>query len=154
MITWESDKRLVVGETSFELAVFLKGFTGKADFALQKPRQMVECYLALRDEFHEANVVELGIFRGGSVALLAETLSPNKMVSIDIETERVSRLDEFISTRGLTETIVQHYGVDQSDTAALDKIVARHFGDASLDLVIDDASHDRDLTLASFNALF
>lgn len=154
MIRWESDHRLVVGETSFELAVFLKGFTGEADFALQKTRGIVERYLDLRDEFHEANVVELGIFRGGSVALLVEALSPNKMVSIDIETERVAQLDEFVAARGLTKTIVPHYGVDQSDTAAIDEIVARHFGDAPLDLVIDDASHDRDLTLASFNALF
>ena len=76
------------------------------------------------------------------------------MVSIDIETERVAQLDEFVAARGLTKTIVPHYGVDQSDTAAIDEIVARHFGDAPLDLVIDDASHDRDLTLASFNALF
>ena len=47
-----------------------------------------------------------------------------------------------------------HYGVDQSDTDTLRRLVDEEFGDARLDLVIDDASHEVEPTEASFNVLF
>ena len=47
-----------------------------------------------------------------------------------------------------------HTDVDQSDRGHLAKIADEAFGDAPLDLVVDDCSHQYEATRASFNELF
>ncbi len=54
----------------------------------------------------------------------------------------------------LGDVVHAHFGVDQGDRSRLARIVADEFGTAPLDLVIDDASHLLDPTIASFNLLF
>lgn len=100
------------------------------------------------------NIVELGIAEGGSTALLALDAAPSRLVAIDIETERLEALDRFVADRGLDGVVTAHYGVDQSDRAGLAGVVDGAFGSGSIDLVIDDASHQLDLTRASFEVLF
>ncbi len=70
------------------------------------------------------------------------------------ESERIEALDSFIAQRDLSSVLRPHYGVDQSDRAALSAICRDEFGGAPLDMVIDDASHLLGPTRASFDALF
>ena len=46
------------------------------------------------------------------------------------------------------------YGVNQAAGDAMGPILRENFGSAPLDLVVDDASHELDLTRQSFNMLF
>jgi hypothetical protein len=114
----------------------------------------VEEYLDVLDGFPDANVVELGIAQGGSVALMALVSAPRKLVALELDEDRVEALDELIGRLGLTERVRPIYGVDQGDRDRLREIVDAEFAGEPLDLVIDDASHRLEETRASFETLF
>ena len=126
-------------------------------FFLHKPRRLLDQYVALwrqRPGTTHANMLELGIFDGGSVAFWFELLKPDKYVALDnTRRDDVVRLDEFIASRGLGDRIKTFYDTDQSDCEALRRIVDTEF-DGPLDLIIDDASHWYTQTRASFETLF
>jgi predicted O-methyltransferase YrrM len=145
-------ERFRVGGVDFECS-FEHG--SKPDrFLICKNRGLVEDYLAVFDDFPDANMVELGIMDGGSVALAALAASPAKLVALELDEERVAALDDLLARLGLTERIHAYYGVDQADRTRLRAIVDDEFGDQQLDLVVDDASHRLDETRASFETLF
>jgi len=121
---------------------------------LMKPREMIERYVDLLEEVQPRTVLELGIYQGGSTAFLAQLLQPERLVALDITPSRVDLLDAFVEEHGLGDVVRLHYGTDQSDAQALERILAEDLGGTPPDLVIDDASHWLDLTRASFEILF
>jgi hypothetical protein len=144
--------RFRVGDIEFQCS-FQRG--SKADrFFIRKHRRLVEEYLDVFDDFPHANVVELGIAEGGSVALTALVAPPKKLVAFELDENRVDALDELIGRLALTERVHPYYGVDQADRTRLRAIIDEEFADEPLDLVIDDASHRLDETRASFETLF
>ncbi len=145
----------------FELdgVTFLSGLArpndlGPERFLLLKPRWMIERYMDLFDRLDPSSVVELGIYEGGSTAFLALYSDTHQHVAVDLRAEPVESLDMLIQNRGMDERIHAHYGVDQGDREALVAILDLHFGEAELDLVIDDASHRLEPTRTSFDLLF
>jgi predicted O-methyltransferase YrrM len=120
---------------------------------LLKPRFVVEQYVALVERLQPRTILDLGIYAGGSAALLAQLAQPDRLVALDIR-KGCAPLDRHIAEHHLEDVIHPRYGVDQSDTDQLDEIMATEFGNEPIDLVIDDASHLADLTRASFNRLF
>jgi predicted O-methyltransferase YrrM len=159
VIEWKSPTNLVVDEVGFVLAATdTQGGRRQADEAgallLRKAPWMVDRYLALRSEISPANVVELGIYDGGSTAFLSLLFAPRRLVAVELQPAPVEALERFIAERGLGTSVKPYYGVDQSDTDRLAEIVTAEFGAEPLDLVIDDASHLLEPTSASFNALF
>jgi predicted O-methyltransferase YrrM len=123
-------------------------------FMLVKSRQMVERYEQLLSGLRPERIVDLGIFQGGSAALFALLARPDRLVTLDIEDEPVTGLEDFIDDRGLRDHVHTYYGFDQADADRLRRMVAGEFGDQAIDLVVDDASHLLGPTRASFNALF
>jgi predicted O-methyltransferase YrrM len=121
---------------------------------LYKPRDMIDAYAPIIDEFHGGRMVELGIFRGGSTAFFAVAMSPAQLVALELSSSRLPLLDDFVESRGLSDAIRLHYGTDQSDQEAVSAIVDRELAGEPLDLVIDDASHLYGPTRASFEVLF
>jgi predicted O-methyltransferase YrrM len=115
---------------------------------------MVARYERLLAPFEGPRMVELGISQGGSVALLALLARPEKFVAIELASEPVAPLLDALRERGMADAVKPYFGVDQADRARLTQIVEDEFGDAPLDLVIDDASHRYDETVASFEVLF
>lgn len=146
-----SESRLEVDGVSFEFGREY-GIKTDADFFLAKPDGLVHDFLTLVDDAR-GNVVELGIFRGGSAALMALRAPAERIVVVDL-CDAVDDLDRFIADRGLQARLRPHYQVDQSDRPALAAILDAEFGEAPLDLVIDDASHVLDPTRASFEEIF
>ena len=61
---------------------------------------------------------------------------------------------DHIARLGLEDRVSLHYGVSQDDRAAVERAVSDKFGDAPVDMVVDDASHAYRLTRASFEILF
>jgi predicted O-methyltransferase YrrM len=121
---------------------------------VEKPRELVERYIAIIDEVRPARIVELGIRRGGSTALLSELARPEKLVSVEIDAAVPPGLTRYLEQSGRSESVRPYCGVDQSDRTRLGAIVAEEFEGEALDLVIDDASHYYEQTLASFEVLF
>jgi predicted O-methyltransferase YrrM len=123
-------------------------------FYIAKPQALIDRYRDLLADWHPERILELGIAEGGSCAFLTLLAKPKKFVTIDLEPSRLPALDAFILARGLDEVIKPFYGVDQSDRNRLNEILDAELGDQPIDLVIDDASHDYELSRASFEILF
>lgn len=130
---------------------------GDACFNFFKGKWTVDQYAqfwSLRSDFSAGQVLELGIYDGGSAAFWFESLQPQKMVALDIESRGDSAyFKRYIEKRGLAERLKTYWQTDQGDAARLLEIVACEFG-APLDLVLDDASHQYVLTKTSFQTLF
>ena len=159
MLEWTDDTRLAVDGVEFVLAPVAvraaQAATASGALLLRKPRWMVERYIALQSQIDEsANIFELGIYEGGSTALLALMFRPRRLVAVDLDTGRGNALKQFLAAHGMSESVRPYFGVDQADRMRLAEIVAQEYASEPLDLVIDDASHLLMPTTASFNLLF
>lgn len=154
-LRWEGDDRLVVGPTSFDLTVDPARWAASSSadrFVLLKTRRMVEAFVRNVPDRVE-RVVDLGIFKGGSIALCCELFHPERIVGVDLEPARVQALDEFVDRRSLGRSVELHFGTDQGDREALTRIVEDGSGGRPLDLVVDDGSHLYTPTRASLEVL-
>ena len=131
---------------------------GQNCFGFHKGRALVEEYLDFFRQHSPAgcnNIVELGLFDGGSIPFWFELLQPAKHVGIDIRDRRdESYFQDYVKSRGAADRIETHWKTDQADSQRLRAICDKAFNDEPIDLVIDDASHWYAETLASFEALF
>ena len=100
------------------------------------------------------NIVDLGIYKGGSCVLYNELFNPAKLVAIDCQKDEVVPLRNYLDARNAADTVKLYYKTDQSDRAALGRLYDTEFGSELLDLVVDDASHIYEQTKASFNFFF
>lgn len=147
--TWTSDRDFTLDGVGYRS---MEGPVTEGQMLLLKPREAVEAYEELLRREQPKTILELGIYNGGSAALLSQLARPEKMVVVDIR-DGCPRLERFLDAHDLRGTVVPYYGVDQADGQRLGEIVAAEF-DGPIDLVIDDASHLEPLTRASFNRLF
>jgi predicted O-methyltransferase YrrM len=119
-----------------------------------KDERMVEPYRELFARYPHPRVVELGIYQGGSVALIALLAKPRKLLAFELEEAPVEPLLELLRERGLEEVVRPYFGVDQRDKARLAQVLDDEIGDEPLDVVVDDASHLYEPSVASFEVLF
>ena len=160
VLSWKTEDLFVVGETTFKILPE-HGFWGReplemerADFLVAKPRWLVERYVELISDLRPEYIFELGIFQGGSTALLAEVARPRRLVAIDRLPGRKQLVEDYASSRGLQDVVRTYAGVDQADRGRLAEIVDEEFEGHALDLVVDDCSHQYVETRESFNELF
>jgi SAM-dependent methyltransferase len=125
-------------------------------FMLLKPPRLLEQYKAIwrhRSATPIANILELGIYDGGSIAFWFELLKPDKYVALDLVDWGDSEyFNKYVSSRKLEDHIKTFWKSDQSDVEALRRIVSTEFN-GPLDLIIDDCSHLYSATRASFETL-
>jgi len=154
-VTWIDHETLRVGDTRFRVRYELEdlhaGTSSPDDFLLAKDRSLISTILETAP-VPVRNMVELGIFKGGSVAFYSLVFSPQRLVAIDLS-DQAPALGAFIDRHGLSETGRLCFGVDQGDPVALRDILEANFEPGSLDLVIDDCSHLYGPTKASLNVL-
>lgn len=148
---WLSDDELEIDGQRFHFV--MGGASTDEEFVVTKEPELARDYVSLLERHRDGNVVELGIFQGGSAALAFLVAQPRKLVVLDI-CEPVAALDAFVARRQIGEVLKPYYGVDQADTESLRAIVAEEFAGQPLDLVIDDASHLGHETRVSFDVLF
>jgi cephalosporin hydroxylase len=157
-LTWAPD-RLLINDLVLRLQHYKNddwelGANCLLFFKIKGLVDQYERFWATRPDFQARNVLELGMFDGGSLAFWMETLAPNKIVGVDIETRTNSEyFTRYLASRNLQQRIKTRWGVDQRDAAALHEIAQTEFG-GKLDMVIDDASHFYPSSKASFEILF
>lgn len=146
-----------VNKISFDLEPRLKGRPGPAEFRLHRTKGLVNDYA---DFFHRnpdavpRRMMEIGIWQSGSMVFWNEVLRPRRFTGIDLRSPGdLSAFDRYLASRGLGDRVRARWGVNQGDGGQLREII-RADDLAPLDLVIDDGSHQYDLTLRSFNTLF
>ena len=157
MIHWIDDQHLDLDGVRFRLDMSGERplDDGGSEIVLMKTCELVKAYADALAPYHNCNVVEVGVWGGGSTILWHRLLRPRKLVAIELEHEVPKALSRYIDENALEGTIVPCFGVDQSDTEALREILRREFADEQVvDVVIDDASHRYEPTKAAFNELF
>lgn len=122
-------------------------------FSLQKSPEMVEALLSTLAEIGAREIVEIGVFRGGSAALMALLPDTERLLAIEYDDLAGSALEQLVEARGLTDRVHLAGGTDQADRGAVLAALATAGIDRP-DLVIDDASHRYAETLSSFETLF
>jgi SAM-dependent methyltransferase len=156
-LTWLDEEHLRCGGADL-LAVFdtrSDELQSTAEqFILVKSRHMIDWYEQEFAQDAPRRVLEVGIFKGGSVALFAGLWQPERLVAVDIITQPVAALEAFVRDHGLGDRVKTRYGVDQADAGALRSLIAEEFGDAPLDLVVDDGCHYLAESKATFDAVF
>jgi hypothetical protein len=110
-------------------------------------------YIDHLDGFKVDNMIEVGIWDGGSAIFFWNLLSPKKLCCIELK-HKAEYLTNYIEREKLSEGFRVHFGVDQADRERLNAIIAEEYAGDALDLVIDDASHLYTPSLATFETLF
>ncbi len=157
-LVWKRD-RMILGNLVFRLEHCKSDEweLGEECFVFYKTRPLVEQYRkwwASIPRFTAKNILELGVWDGGSVAFWFEQFKPVKHVGVDIQAKQESEyFRRYVEERGLEDRIRIYWNTDQADNGKIGEIVAREFR-GPLDLVIDDASHLYGPTKASFELLF
>jgi hypothetical protein len=164
MLSWVDDDRFVVegatfrvipnGTSSRAFAAAAQGALDAGELFVAKPRWRIDRYVTVIEQLEPRNVVELGIYHGGSTALFAQLARPRRLVAIDLQKGGHDPLDRFVAERGLEDVVHAYDGVDQGSRRRLSEIAEEEFAGESLDLVVDDCSHQYGLTRAAFNELF
>ena len=135
-----ADKLVRVGDDTFRFGVPPQPTPDDRTPPVFKSRILLDQLAQVVHRLEPTHIDEFGIYRGGSVALLAAMAEPRKQVAFELTPEREAPLDDFLRERQLDETVVAEYGVDQGSPDVI-RILDREFGDSAIDLVIDDASH-------------
>jgi len=157
-LVWHPD-RMLLGDLVFRLEHYANDSweLGSECFHFYKIKSLVDQYAKFwsrRENFRARNILELGIWGGGSIVFWFECFCPDKYVGVDHRNKEDSQyFQRYKAFRGLEQRIKTYWGTDQGDSARLREIVHAEF-EGSLDLVIDDASHMYDLTKRSFETLF
>jgi methyltransferase family protein len=105
-------------------------------------------------ELKPQNLLEIGIYQGGSTVFWNLVLEPERHLALDLYDRSVEVLDEFAASGSKHGRLDIRYGLDQSDAEAVTAAVQETFGDEDIDLVIDDGSHSYAESRASFETLF
>jgi hypothetical protein len=154
-LTWSDDRTFRLDDVEYVCRPFGNRVPSTSDrFCILKPRWSVELYEQVLTQLTPRNVVEIGIYDGGSTALFARLAQPEKLVAVDVKATPSPALEEYLDMRGLRDTVSTYYGVDQADRPRLTKILDSEVGTEPLDLVVDDASHAVAPTRTTFNCLF
>ena len=150
---YSPDLEIVDGVT-FELRPRRRTPTRKGWVCLRKNRAFSNRYISLASEFAGCQMVEVGVDQGGSTSFFTKLLAPRKLVAFELSDQPVPRLTDFLAIHDPEARVEINWGVDQSDRVAVPRILDRAFGEEKLDLVIDDASHYLEPSIATFEMLF
>lgn len=156
-LPWINGTVLDFGGVKVELCVppeLYERRSARDHFILGKSRSMIDAMMAAVSGIPVANIVDVGVYKGGSVVFLNEAFQPRHLVAIDSNTAGIPPLRDYCSPPDRSSRIGVYLGVNQSDKAALTQICAQAFAGEPIDLVVDDASHFYSETRETFRALF
>jgi SAM-dependent methyltransferase len=154
-IPWVSDELIDFGDVRVELCVppaLYERQTADGHFIIGKSRGMIEDELRVLGDRSVERMVDVGVYKGGSVVLFHKLLAPRKLVAIELHTTPLPPLDDYVARHAREIRVAR--GVNQADFATVDGIYSTEFGNEPLDLVVDDASHFYRETRATFQTLF
>jgi hypothetical protein len=157
-LTWTSSTDLHIDGTVFHASVnpeiYHNRVSDESGFLLVKNREMVEAIVSVCDPVVPQTIVDIGIWQGGSVALLDRVFRPEKLIALEYSTRELPTLDTYIAKHRREENVKVFKGVNQGDARRITAILDAELGGRKIDLVVDDASHFFDETRISFNCIF
>lgn len=145
-------KTIELGGVTFKLDQRPGNQRDKSDkdaFVLVKTPKFLEYYDKLKAKAAPKDIMEIGMFEGGSMVYLDQVFQPTKLVGIDLRSDPIEPLEAYGEDK---EHIVTVYGCSQDEQSTL--MAARANFPTGIDLVVDDASHLYAQTKATFEMLF
>jgi SAM-dependent methyltransferase len=153
-IEWINDKEFVVAGVKFRCSLGDHSLvTDEQRIVLLKDKFVLDNYREVFRDTQPKNFLEFGIYQGGSPALFSLLFDCEKFVGIDIRPP-VAGFAAFCSRHPVGQKIRIHYGVNQIDESRIDAILRDEFGDAPVDVIVDDASHAYAHTRRTFEIAF
>jgi len=158
-IVWTETGKFQVGSQTFQTQTFgPKMDTASDAFILYKEPKHFELYSSWWPaSFAPSDVLELGIWAGGSVVFWNEMIQPKQLSGLDIEKPESLGPDNWANVQRYQNqhgSVVRLYwNTSQGDSAAVGRIIKEDFP-TGIDFVIDDASHFYSLSRASFEIIF
>lgn len=151
MLEWISSERAVLNGVPIRVAVGdVKDLrTTDEEVVVLKGRTFFEDYVRLCPA--PKNILEVGVFEGGSALILASMYPNARIVGLDIRGQNPAVL-QHIDRMGYGDRVSINYEVSQADEAAVLRVMDTL--DDLPDLVIDDASHMYGLTRSTFEVIF
>lgn len=157
-IAWSERNRCTVDGVNFfatvDIAEYHEITSNDNEFLLVKTREMIEAELDCTSKIDVNNIVDIGVWQGGSVALLDRVFQPDKLVAVEYSTRELPHLDAYIERYSRQDNVRLYKGISQADINRFGELLDAEFSDEKIDLVIDDASHQYLETLLSFNLVF
>lgn len=155
-IKWLDENQFELNSIQFRIDQSLKD-RQKSDnevFTIVKNKQFLDVYQGLVGRRPFKACVELGIFQGGSVIFLQNLFDLEKIIAFDISPDRIPSLDTYIRRHNYDDVFSLHFDVNQANAKYINSVLEKEGYNNSLDLVVDDASHQYAHTYKSFNCLF
>jgi len=154
-INWMSETEFTLEGVKFKLILsdFHAHKTSIDQICLIKSRAAIDMYQEVLEGLEPANFLEFGVFQGGSPIFFSLFYHLEKFVGVDISPP-ITGFDEFLRSHPVGERIKIYYEVSQDDEDKIHSIVAEEFGEQAIDIIIDDASHQYELTRRSFEIGF
>jgi predicted O-methyltransferase YrrM len=125
-----------------------RGKSKDGEFVLVKTNAFLQFYRELQQR-QPKNILEVGILEGGSLVLFDKLYKPEKLVGVDIRREPIEPLERYRENRAHVRPLYDTSQNDQSLPATL----SGEFPDG-IDLIVDDASHQYELSRATFHLCF
>lgn len=119
---------------------------------LVKTRDFIRRELEFLTPLAPRRVLEFGVYQGGSAAFWSFVLPLERYVGIDIKPE--PSMPAAVTNHPRWSTVRLYGNTSQSDRPAVEAIIDREFGGEPLDVVMDDASHQYELTKTAFEIAF
>ena len=171
-VEWNSETSFVVDGLEFygDLESYTER-TSRDRVVILKDSRLLRQYLDFLAPHRIDNMLELGIWQGGSPLFYGLATDVKRVVALDIINRNLApdltgqapvmglayrnpAINEIVEGRGLEGKVKLHFGVSQSDRAAVTKIMDSEFAGEKIDLVIDDASHHYEFSRKSFEIAF
>lgn len=99
-------------------------------------------------------MIEVGVDQGGGTSFFLKLFRPQGLLAFELSNEPVPKLMDFLAEHDKGQRVNIHWGVDQADLVEVPRLVNEMFGNHSLDIVVDDASHLLNPTTTTFEMLF
>ena len=157
-VIWRHD-RMLLDDLVFRLQHHISDGWELGDncFVFWKIKPLVDQYakfFASVPAFRAKNMLELGLWDGGSAAFWFELLQPAKYIGIDKSERKDSAyFVAYTAGRGISDRVKTYWGTNQTDSERLLALISNEFG-GGLNLVVDDASHEYESTLRTFEIVF
>ena len=147
-------QRFLLGDACFRLEPYQFSLrTTEAEIVILKNMEILSCYDAYFSCPSSNNILEVGVFEGGSLLYMALRNPGFRFVGIDLRPVSPIVL-RHIERLGLSDRVRIYDRVGQADEQRIRQIVNEEFGSEGIGLVIDDASHMYHLSRRTFEILF
>ena len=118
-------------------------------FTLVKTDAMIEFYGHMASTTKPKEILEIGMFQGGSLVYFDKIFRPTTLIGVDITRTPIAPLEAYRENRPHVKTF---YG--RSQDASSTRGLAQSNFPRGIDLVVDDASHQFELTKRTFENIF